>query len=460
MLHKTIILKYIKFPLIAAIFGLMSLQTIAQKVKIDGVAVVVGKNIVLDSDIDKFKQEVELRSEGKITITDCEMLEELMQQKLLAHHAIIDSVIVTDTEVTSRVDRSIQFFTQQYGTVDKVIKAYGFNDLDDLKKELFSVQKENVLIEKEQEKITEKIDVTPEEVRLYYNGLKDKGELPEFPAEIEVAQIVVKAAPTKEENERVIAKLNELKKQIEDGANFKMKAIINSEDPGVTQNGGKYTITKDASFIKEFKEMAFTLDIGQVSKPFKSDFGYHLMQLHEVKGNTRVASHILMQPEIPESKLTETKEKTEKIISDIKEGTITFEDAVKKYSQDNDTKNNGGLIINTSTGESKFDLTRMDPAFYARVNDLKQGETTEAFYDESRGGDKMFKFILMKDRTDTHTANLIDDYVKIQQLALQKKKEEIIENWAKDKIVDTYIKLGKDHSKCAFTRNWKKKTSK
>jgi peptidyl-prolyl cis-trans isomerase SurA len=460
MLHKTIILKYIKFPLLASFFGLMSLQVSAQKIKIDGVAVVVGKNIVLDSDIDKFKQEIELRSEGKVTITDCEMLEELMQQKLLAHHAIIDSVTVSDAEITSKVDRSIQFFTQQYGSVDKVIKVYGFNDLDDLKKELFSVQKENILIEKEQEKITEKIDVTPEEVRLYYNGLKEKGELPEFPAEIEVAQIVVKAVPTKEENERIIAKLNELKKQIEDGANFKMKAIINSSDPGVTQNGGKYTITKDASFIKEFKEMAFTLDVGQVSKPFKSDFGYHLMQLHEVKGNTRVASHILMQPEIPDEKLKETKEKTEKIISDIKEGTITFEEAVKKYSQDDETKNNGGLIINGSTGESKFDLTRMDPAFYARVNDLKEGEITEAFYDETRGGDKMFKFILMKDRTDTHTASLVEDYVKIQQLALQKKKEETIEKWAKDKIVDTYIKLGEDHSNCSFSRNWKKKTSK
>ncbi|QNM86751.1 peptidylprolyl isomerase [Polaribacter pectinis] len=460
MPHKTIILKYIKFPLIAAFFGLMSLQTTAQKVKIDGVAVVVGKNIVLDSDIDKFKQEIELRSEGKVAITDCEMLEELMQQKLLAHHAVIDSVTVSESEISSRVDRSIQFFTQQYGTVDKVIKAYGFNDLDDLKKELNTVQKENLLIEKEQQKITEKVDVTPEEVRLYYNGLKDKGELPDFPAEIELAQIVINAEPTQEENDRIIAKLNEIKKELEDGANFKMKAIINSDDPGVTQNGGRYTITKDASFIKEFKEMAFTLDIGQVSKPFKSDFGYHLMQLHEVKGNTRVASHILMQPEIPENKLNEVKEKAEKIIEDIKSGKITFDEAVKKYSQDDDTKNNGGLIINPSTGESKFDLTRMDPAFYARVSDLKKGEITDAFFDQTRGGDKMFKFILMRDRTDTHTADLVEDYVKIQQLALQKKKEETVEKWAKEKITDTYIKLGEDHGKCSFKRNWKKKTSK
>jgi peptidyl-prolyl cis-trans isomerase SurA len=459
MQHRTTISKYIKLFVCTLFFGFIGLQVFAQKVKIDGVAVVIGKNIVLDSDIAKFKQEVELRSEGKVKITDCEMLEELMQQKLMAHHAIVDSVTVSDPEIVSRVDRSIQYFTQQYGSIEKVVKAYGFNDLEDLKKELTTVQTENVLIEKEQQKVTEKVDVTPEEVRLYYVGLKEKGELPQFPAEIELAQIVLKAAPTKEETERVIEKLNEIKKQIEDGSSFKMKAIINSDDPGVTQNGGQYTVTKESAFIKEFKEMAFTLDIGQVSKPFKSEFGYHIMQLHEIKGNTRVASHILMQPEVPEDKLKEIKEEAEKIIIDIREGKLTFDEAVSKFSDD-DTKNNGGLIVNPSTGESKFDLTRMDPAFYARVSDLKKGEMTDPFYDEERSGDKMFKFILMKDRTDTHVADIIEDYVKIQQLALQKKKEETITKWAKEKIKDTYIKIGEVHGKCTFDKNWKKEVSK
>lgn len=408
MQHRTTISKYIKLFVCTLFFGFIGLQVFAQKVKIDGVAVVIGKNIVLDSDIAKFKQEVELRSEGKVKITDCEMLEELMQQKLMAHHAIIDSVVVADSEITSRVDRSIQYFTQQYGSIEKVVKAYGFNDLEDLKKELTTVQTENVLIEKEQQKVTEKVDVTPEEVRLYYVGLKEKGELPQFPAEIELAQIVLKAIPTEEEKERIIAKLTEIKNQIEEGSSFKMKAIINSDDPGVTNNGGQYTVTKESAFIKEFKEMAFTLDVGQVSKPFKSQFGYHIMQLHEIKGNTRVASHILMQPEVPEEKLKEIKAKAEKIIRDIREGKLTFDEAVIKYSDD-DTKSNGGIIVNPSTGESKFDLTRMDPTFYARVSDLKKGEMTDPFYEEERSGDKMFKFILMKGRTDAHKADIIEE---------------------------------------------------
>jgi peptidyl-prolyl cis-trans isomerase SurA len=456
MQQKTTILKYTKLTFLSVFLGLMSISTFAQKIKIDGVAVVIGKNIVLDSDIEKFKQEVEVRSEGKITISDCEMLEELMQQKLLAHHAVVDSVVVADADINSRVERSVQYFTQQYGSEDKVIEAYGFNDLDDLKKELYTVQKENVLIEKEQEKITDKIDVTPEEVRLYFNGLKNSAELPEFPAEIELAQIVLYAAPTNEENDRIVIQLEEIKKQIEDGASFKMKAIINSDDPGVTQNGGQYEVTKDSPFIKEFKEMAFSLDVNQVSKPFKSDFGYHLMQLHEIRGNMRVASHILMQPDIPDTRLKDTQERAEQLAKDIKEDKIDFDEAVKKYSEDKETKNNGGAIVNPYTGDSKFDLTRMDPDLYARVAELKKGELSDVFFDQNRSGEKMFKFIIMKDRTDTHTADLVEDYVKIQDLALSKKKEETVTKWSKEKIKDTYIKMSETHRKCTFVKNWKK----
>jgi len=460
MQYKTKVSKHIK-AIILLSFLVISLQvTLAQKVKIDGVAVVIGKNIVLDSDIDKFKQEVLSNSEGKIEISDCEMLEQLMLQKLLSHHAVVDSVTVADSQINSSVENNIAYFKQQYGSVEKMVAAYGFNDEEDLKKELYKIEKENSLIKQEQQKITEKVDVTPEEVRLYHKGLKDSGELPEFPAEIELAQIVINAEPTEEENNRIIAKLKQIRLDILDGSSFKMKAIINSDDPGVTSNGGKYEINKETQFIKEFKEMAFTLDTeGQISEPFKSLFGYHILQLHRIKGNTRSVSHILMQPEIPEEKLKETEKKVSDIIKEINSGAITFEEAVKKYSQDKDTKNNAGLIINGQTGESKFDLTRMDPALYARVNDLKQGSMTPAFYDETRGGEKMYKFFYMRERTETHTADLVKDYEKIQNLALRKKKEETITKWSKDKIFETYIKLNNKHSKCTFDRNWKKEIS-
>ena len=449
-------IKFIKFISSTLFILLFNQMIIAQKVKIDAVGVVVGKNIVLDSDIEKFKLELENSSEGKIKISDCEMLEQLMLQKLLAHHAVVDSIIVSDAEVNEQVERNIQFFSQEYGSIEKVVEAYGFNDLEDLKKELFGIEKENSLIQKEQRQITENIDVTPEEIRIYFNGLEEKGELPEFPAEIQIAQLVLNAEATQEELDRVVNKLLKIKKEVEAGSSFKMKAIINSNDPGVTDNGGRYVIDKNSTFIKEFKETAFSLDVNQVSEPIKSKFGYHIIQLNQIRGETRVASHILIQPEIPQEKLDETKEKLEKIKKDIDTGVITFDEAVKKYSEDKDTKNNGGLIVNPYSGESTFDLTRMDPALYARVNNLQKGEMSDVFYDEEREGKKMYKVMIMNDRTNTHIADMVDDYVKVQNLALQKKKQETIAKWSREKIGDTYIKISKEFQKCTFDKNWTK----
>ncbi|CAM1333507.1 peptidylprolyl isomerase [Tenacibaculum aestuariivivum] len=451
-------IKTLKNTSIICTFFLASLGTLnAQQTKIDGVAVVVGENIVLDSDIDKFKQEVKLRSEGKIKISNCEMLEQLMQQKLLAHHAIVDSVVVAQSDIDNRVQRSITYFTNEYGSEEKVIKAYGFNDIEDLKKELGRVQKENLLTEKEQLKITEKVDVTPEEIRVYFKGLKDKNELPEIPAEVEIAQLVLKAAPTKYENERVVNKLVKIKKQVEEGASFKLKAIINSDDPSAAQNSGNMgVITKETNFVKEFKEVAFSLEEGQVSDPFKSPFGYHIILLNKIRGNGRDVSHILLQPEISDATLKETKVAIDKIIEDIKKGKITFEEAVKKYSEEEETKNNEGLIINPYTQETSFELTRMAPDLFGRISELKQGELSDVFYDETREGEKMYKVILLKTKTETHKANLIDDYVKMQQFALDKKKEEVINKWSKQKIKETYIKLGDDYKNCSFEKDWKK----
>jgi len=449
-------IKFLKFISLTLFILLFNHTINAQKVKIDAVGVVVGKNIVLDSDIEKFKLELENSSEGKIKISDCEMLEQLMLQKLLAHHAVVDSIIVSDAEVNDQVERNIQFFSQEYGSIEKVVEAYGFNDIEDLKKELFGIEKENSLIQKEQRQITENIDVTPEEIRIYFNGLKEKGELPEFPAEIQIAQLVLNAEATQEELDRVVNKLLKIKKEVEAGSSFKMKAIINSNDPGVTDNGGRYTIDKNSTFIKEFKETAFSLDVNQVSEPIKSKYGYHIIQLNQIRGETRVASHILIQPDIPQEKLDETKEKLEKIKKDIDTGVITFDEAVKKYSEDKDTKNNGGLIVNPYSGESTFDLTRMDPALYARVNNLQKGEMSDVFYDETREGKKMYKVMIMNDRTNTHIADMVDDYVKVQNLALQKKKQETIAKWSREKIGDTYIKISKEFQKCTFDKNWTK----
>ncbi len=456
-------LKYIKMKqnLIVISFLLLFIGVKAQeRIKIDGVAVVVGKNIVLDSDIDKFRKELQQRMEGKVEISDCEMLEEIMSQKLIAHHAVVDSIVASDSEVNSEVERTIAYFTQQLGSIKKVVEMYGFNDEEDLRNELFNIQKEQILIRKERASIIEKVAVTPEEVRTYYKNLQKENSLPEFSAEIELAQIVKYVKPSKEEVQRVIEKLKQIKKDIEAGYSFRLKAIINSDDPAVSGNGpgsgGLYTLTRTSGFIKEFKEVAFSLDEGEISEPFESGFGYHIIQVEKIKGQERDVRHILIQPKITPEELQASKDELARIRQQILDGEITFEEAVLKYSEDKETKNNKGLIINPETSDTKFNLTRMDPTLYGRVANLKEGEITEPFYDEIRGESKMHKIILLKSKVEAHTASFTEDYEKIQQLTLQKKEEETIEKWTREKIVDTYIKISDDYKKCKFKNNWKK----
>lgn len=429
-----------------------------KRVKLDGVATVVGKNIVLESEIAAYKLEFEQQSEGKVEISDCEMLEQIMERKLLSHHAVIDSVVVTEAEINQNVEQKIAYFLQQLGSEEKVYSFYGFNDMADLRKEFNEVEKEGLMVKKMQQQLTEEVDVTPEEVRNYYKSLEDENNLPEIGAEIELQQIVMYAEPSKEEVERVIDKLKEIKKDVENGSSFKMKAILFSEDPGVTENSGLYTITRESQFVTEFKEAAFSLDEGEMSEPFKSDYGYHILQVEKVKGKQRDARHLLMQPEVTDEQKEKVKDSLENIRIDILKLKISYDDAVVKYSEEKETKANKGLLMNPETNDSKFDLTRMDPTLYARVSTLKKGEVTDVFLDRTREGKEMFKIILMKSKTDAHTADLVKDYVKIQGLALQKKKEETIAKWTKDKIGDTYIKINKDYSNCDFKNNWKKES--
>lgn len=451
-------LSYIKILGLVLLFcgNLNAQQSSSNPIKVDGVAAVVGENIVLESDITKFKKELEQRSKGTNQIGQCEMLEDIMLQKLMSHQAVQDSIVVTDSEVLSQVESNIQYLVSSLGEMSKVIDFYGFNDESDLREELMNVQKESILVQRMQAKITENITVTPEEVRLYFTSLENSDALPEFSSEVVLAQIVLNVTPTDEAIQETTDRLNQIRQEVIDGASFRMRAIMNSDDPAVTQNGGQYEIERSSAFVKEFKEAAFSLDVGEVSEIFKSQFGYHILQVEQIKGQKVVARHILLQPKVSTKDLNETKQSLNSIRTDILLDKITFEEGVAEYSEDDNTKLSGGVLRNPMTREFSFDLTKMDPTLYARISNLDQGEMTDVFYDETREGEKMFKIIYMKDKVPSHIADLKQDYVKIQKLALQKKQEEEIDTWAADKIIDTYIKLGNDHKSCSFENNWTK----
>ena len=454
-------IKTIKKGIVLAMIMLTINSFSQERVKVDGVIVVIGKNIVTQYDVDKFSEQIEMQSEGKVKLTNCEMLEEIMIQKLMAHHAVIDSVVVSEARVKDRVDRSIGGWSQQLGGIDKVVEFYGFDDEKDLRNELTKINREQFLVEGEKMKITEGIDITPDEIRTYFKSLEEGDNLPEFESEIEIAQIVIYAKPSEEEIQRVIDKLNSIKTDIENGSNMHMKAILNSDDPSVTSKGdgagGFFTLTRDGGFDKRFKEVAFSLEVGEVSEPFKSEYGYHIIKVEKIRGQQIGLRHILIQPVIEESELLKARDTLVKVKKDVLEGKLTFEEAVVRYSQENKTKADLGLLINPQTQDSHFELSRMDPSIYGRVANLNAGEITDPFYDETREGEKMFKLFLLKSKTEPHIANFVDDYVKIQDLAIQKKKQESIEEWADTKIKETYIKINESFKSCSFEKNWIKK---
>ena len=256
--------------------------------------------------------------------------------------------------------------------------------------------------------------------------------------------------------QKTIDRLNEINKEVQEGGNFKMKAILYSEEPGVTQNNGFYTIDRNSPFVKEFKEAAFSLEEGEISEPFQSDFGYHILLVEKIKGRQRDVYHILMQPKTDDAAAEKVRDSLTRYREQILKMEMSFEEAVLRYSEDKDTKQSSGVLMNPVSGDSHFDLTRMDPELYAKVSNLDQGEISDVFLDETRDGKKMYKILLLKSKTDAHVADLAADYVKIMELALQKKKTESIEKWSDEKIKDTYVKINDSYLSCDFKSNWTK----
>lgn len=461
---KTIHLKNTKmkkrFVILLVLF--VGINAFAQeKIKLDGVVAVIGKNIVLASDIDKYKLDLEQSGETAASLSSCEILEQMMTQKLLAHHAVVDSLVATEASVKPMVDRKIEYFKQQMGSEEKVVALYGFDNLEDLIKELTKIEIESSLIGQMRQQITSDVSVTPEEVRNYFTSLESQNELPEFTTEVKLAQIVLNVEASEEEIERVTTKLEKIKSEVEEGASIKMKAILYSDDPSVTQNGGLYTITRESQFVKEFKDAAFSIDEGQVSDPFKSDFGYHIVKVEKVMGQSLDVRHVLIQPDISVAEKELVEQKLDSIRKEIVKGDLSFEDAVNKFSDDKKSSKNKGVIINPFSNESTFRLSgeqfmRTFPSLHTKIFNLNEGDMTEVFYDETRDGEKMFKLVLIKEKQEGHVAEFAKDYVKIQNLALTKKQQETIEKWTKDKVVDTYIKISDDYKNCKFETNFNK----
>ncbi len=431
-------------------------ETVAKRQKIDGVIATVGDYIVLDSDIDKAYLELSSQGNSVKDISRCQMLGKLLEDKLYAHQAIQDSIIVTDEQVKDKLSKQMDYMVEQLGSVDKVVAYFKKSNEDEFRTDLHDIIKMNMLTDEMQRKIVDEVEITPEEVRTFFRKIPT-AELPTFGAEMEVAQIIVKPKVTAEEKQKVIDKLKEFKKDIEGGASFFSKAVLYSQDPGSKSNGGFYKMTRKTPFVKEFKDVAFSLAEGEISEPFETTFGYHIIYIEKIRGQEVDLRHILLTPKISEQSMEEAKERVNTIRKKIENKEITFADAARAESDEKETRANGGALVNPRTQDTHFELTKMDPTLYSQVSNLKEGEVSLPQIDEDETGRKMYKLLAVTNRYDEHTADYVKDYIKIKNLALKEKQIKRIGEWSEEKIKETYIKINSEYKDCTFTNNWLKK---
>lgn len=427
------------------------------KIKVDGVAAVVGDYVILESDIDKTLVEMESQGMSTANINRCELLGKLMEDKLYAHNAIQDSLEVKDQEIYDYVDQSIAYFTEQLGSIEKVLEFYKKPDELSFRDELFQINKIQKLSSLMQSNIVDEIEITPEEVRTFFKSIPE-AELPTFGTELEISQIVIEPKVTEEEKERIINQLKSFKVDVEErGMSFSSKAVLYSQDPGSRSSGGKYSLhRKKPRMVKEFRDIAFSMQEGQISDPFKTDFGWHIILVEKIRGQEVDVRHILLTPKVDAVQLEDARKLLDTLRTRIVDKEITFEDAAYQFSSEKETRLNGGAIINPTTGDKRFELTKMDPLLYNQIRDLKDGVISVPLLDEDRSGLKKYKILKVTNRFDEHAADYSKDYTKIKDLALKEKKLKAIKKWMEEKIELTYISLNKDFDDCNFNNNWRK----
>jgi peptidyl-prolyl cis-trans isomerase SurA len=426
-----------------------------EKIKIDGISSVVGDFIILDSDIDKVL--IDMESQGITTrgVSKCQLLGKLMEDKLYAHHAIQDSLELSDNEIYDYVDRQLEYFTEQLGGIEKVLEFYKKRDEISFRDELFEINKTQRLSEMMQESIVEKVEITPEEVRQFFQSIPVI-DLPIFGTELEIAQIVIEPKVSEEENQRIIDQLKLFREDIlEGGMSFASKALLYSQDPGSRSKGGKYTLNrKKPRMTKEFRDVAFSLREDEISQPFKTDFGWHILMVDKIRGQEIDIRHILLIPKISDDEMRSAKDEIDKLRERIADGEITFSDAALRFSDEKETRLNGGVLINPSTNDTRFELTKMDPLLYSQIKDLNDNQMSMPLLDNSDNSISKYKILKITNRFEEHKADFSKDYVKIKELALTDKQLKTIKKWMEEKIEETFVNVNSDSSYCDFVYNW------
>ncbi|HLS11715.1 MAG TPA: peptidylprolyl isomerase [Flavobacteriaceae bacterium] len=428
----------------------------ATRYKVEGISAVVGSYMVLDSDIDKALLEMEYSGVSLEGVTRCDLLGKLMEDKLYAHHAIVDSLQIDEERIRSYMNQQIEQMVEQMGSEDALVEFYRKESMDALRNELFEHHKSNELANMMQSSVVENIEVTPEEVRqFFYNIPKD--DRPYISTEVELAQIVFEPKISEENKQSVIDRLNEMREDVLEGnSSFSTLAVLYSKDHGSRQNGGKLpSMRRDSPYAKELKDHAFSLrKEGDISEPFETDFGFHIVYLDKIRGQEIEIRHILLYPNVSQSAIEEARQLADSVRTEISNGTISFADAARKYSDEKETRTNGGQLFNPHNLDTRFDLTKLDSELHSQVYNLKEGEISPVIIDQDQFGKSLYKIIKVTKRIEEHPADYQLDFVKIKDLALQQKQIRELRKWRKEKVKETYIHINADYENCKLEKDW------
>ncbi|MCG3166950.1 MAG: Chaperone SurA [Bacteroidia bacterium] len=427
---------------------------------VDKIIAVVGSNIIMMSDVEAQYLQILGQGYAEDPTIKCDLLEELLFQKLLVNQARLDSVEVSDEQVEEELNRRLRYFIGQIGSEEK-LEEYYKKSIVEIKDDFRELIKDQLLAQNMQYKITGEVKVTPAEVRDYFSKIPSDS-LPYINVELEIGRIVKKPIISKKEKDVAKARAEELRQRILDGAKFETMAKLYSEDPGSAANGGELGFFGRGNMVPEFEALAFSLNGKEISEVFETEYGFHFLQVIERRGEQVNARHILITPKTSENDLTGSKIFLDSIYDLLMKDSLTFTEAAEKFSDDEADKNNGGIVTNPQTGSTKFEmdqLSSIDPTLFLTIDKMKVGEFSKPIITSSQDGKQAYSIILLKSRTEPHKANLRDDYQKIQTAASTMKESNLVREWIEKKIATTYVRIDEAYLNCDFNNPWVKKSN-
>ncbi len=445
--------KYKFLSVIVALLSVISYNVNAQDKIIDHIVAVIGSNVILKSEIEAIylqNQAQGITSEGDMK---CEILERLLIEKLMVAEAEMDTlIIVTDNQVNQQMDARIQYFVQHLGS-EKEVENYFKKPIVKLKSELKDVIHNEILSSQMNNKIIDKIKVTPSEVRYFYKSLPEE-EKPLINTQYEYSQITIIPWISETEENKIKDQLRELKRRAEEGENFSMFAVLYSECPSA-KNGGDLGYFGKAAMDPAFSAAAFALRPGQISNVVKSEAGYHIIKMEDRLGERIKCRHILLKPKVS----AEVKEKSfnvlDSLATEIRKGTLKFEEAAYRYSMDKNSRNNGGMVINPNDLSSKFEIGMLQPEISKILTSLEINEISKPFVSIDQNGREVIQIVKLLNKVESHKANLNEDYQLISELFLEKKRNSAIEEWIGQRQSKTYIRIDDTYLNCDFKfKNW------